>query len=304
MLHLIIAMIIWGSIGAVVLWSGLSAIEASFFRCVLGALVLLPYCWLKGDFSARRYSSQQIGLVALGGVLIVFNWVLLFQSFAWSSITLGNVSYYMQPVFLVLLGMLFFHERISGKRWLFILLTFIGVILTVDIGEVDLQLDRYKVLGIFCALGAGLLYAFATIVAKYIREVPPSLMTLIQLLVGCIMLFPFISYRQLEPTASLFLYVLIIGVVHTAVAYILYYKAVKVVSVTNIAIIGYIDPIVAIISDILFFQRQLDGWQVVGIVLTMVGSYFVVKLATDSRLAANDQETKGLVRKLTSGESS
>lgn len=279
MIPLILAMIIWGSIGAVVLFSGLSAIEASFFRCLLGALFLLPYCWHKDRLRLSKYGLKQLSLVALGGVFIVLNWVLLFQSFVWASITLGNVSYYLQPVFLVILGIIFFREVVSYRRWAWIMLTVLGVLLTIDIDITAVDLDASKLLGVACALGAGLLYAFATIVAKFIRDIPPSLMTLIQLLIGCVLLAPFIDLSQLQVTPRWLGYVMVLGGVHTALAYILYYRGVKMTNVTNIAIIGYIDPIVAIFTDIVFFDSKLSILQMLGIILTMLGSYFVIKLA-------------------------
>lgn len=279
MLSLIIAMIIWGSIGAVVLFSGLTAIEASFFRCLLGAICLIPYCSYKNELKISQYNIKQLSLVALGGVFIILNWVLLFQSFVWASITLGNVSYYLQPVFLVVLGIIFLKERVSYQRWIWILLTVFGVFLTLNVNSNDLEMNSTKLLGVACALGAGLLYAFATIVAKFIDQIPPSLMTLIQLFIGCLLLFPLIDFGHIDITRQWLLWVVILGSVHTALAYILYYKGVKTTNITNIAIIGYIDPIVAILTDIIFFDNQLTLVQFIGIILTMLGSYYVVRLS-------------------------
>jgi drug/metabolite transporter (DMT)-like permease len=113
MWQLILAMVIWGTLGLFVLKSGLGSIEIAFFRCLIGTLVLAPYCWYKGFFSTKTLHVTIILPILLGGIFVVLNWILLFESFRLSSITLGNVSYYMQPVFLVVLGKIFFRENIS-----------------------------------------------------------------------------------------------------------------------------------------------------------------------------------------------
>ncbi len=277
MLCIVIAMVLWGSIGAIVLWSGLSALDAAFYRCVVGALVLLPYCYYRGDLQLRRYSLKQYALVATSGVFIVLNWLLLFKSFQWASITLGNVSYYLQPIFLVILGLLVFHEKISMRRWGFICLTFLGVLLTVNLRPADFQFGGTHMLGVLCAIGAGFLYACATIIIKKLDSVPVSLITLIQLVIGSFVLLPWAGSHPLPHHVSTYGYIILLGLVHTALAYALYYRGVKNVSVVVIAILGYIDPVVAIFTDVMFFSNHLSLIQWLGIIITMVGSYLVIQ---------------------------
>ncbi|MDF1653530.1 MAG: DMT family transporter [Coxiellaceae bacterium] len=277
MIAIIASMIIWGSIGACVLWSGLSALDAAFYRCLVGAIVLLPYCYWRGELKLNRYHLKQYGLVSCGGLFIVINWLLLFKSFQWASITLGNVSYYLQPVFLVLLGLVFFHEHISLRRWGYIALTAIGVLLTVNISPHALHLHGTQTLGVLCALGAGLLYAFATIAVKKVNDMPVSLITLIQLIVGCLVLLPWAGSHPLPTSVTTWSYIILLGVVHTALAYMLYYQGVQQISITVIAVLSYIDPIVAIFTDVAFFSRHLHAIQWLGIALTMIGSYYVIK---------------------------
>lgn len=278
MLNLIVSMIIWGSIGAFILWSGLSPIDASFFRCLLGVLILFFYCWYRGVFKANKTSFYQYFLIVIGGILLVSNWILLFQSFIWSSITLGNVSYYLQPAFLILLNFFIFREKISLEVACFSTIAFIGVIMTIDVTPETFRLNELKILGVLCALGAGLLYSLATIIAKYLKNVPPSLITFFQLLVGMIFLLPLTHLNTIHFSFSMLSYIGVLGVIHTALAYILYYHAVARLNLTIVAIISYVDPIVAIFTDIAFFDRRLNLLQITGIILTMVASYFVITL--------------------------
>ncbi len=286
MWQLIFAMVIWGTLGLFVLKSGYSSIDIAFYRCLIGACLLMPYCWYKG-FLTKEALSLKIALpIVFGGLFVVLNWVLLFESFRLSSITLGNVSYYLQPVFLVILGRLLFKEEISLVKAIFIGLTLCGVLLTMDLSMGLLQFNAPLYLGVSCALLAGLFYSIATVIAKKSTQIMPATMTLLQLIVGTLVLSPFVSVHPsqwIEPSA---LYVLILGVVHTVVAFILYYESVKKLPTTTIAVISYVDPIVAIVTDMIFYHRELNTVQIAGIAITLISSYFVIHPQGFKKLAA------------------
>ena len=102
------------------------------------------------------------------------------------------------------------------------------------------------------------------------------MMTLLQLAVGTVILIPFVKFHAIQPSWITTYYLLILGVVHTVAAFILYYQSVKKLPTTTIAVISYVDPIVAIFTDVLFYSRELSMVQIAGIVITLVSSYFVI----------------------------
>lgn len=279
MIQLALAMTIWGTLGIFALWSGLSAMELAFYRCFIGSILLGMYSWKKGYFSHTSINRRNILYALSSGIFIVLNWICLFKSFQWASITIGNVSYYLQPIFLVLLGIVFFKESVRTKQWFYITVTTIGVMLTSNPQGDLTESNPYLIAGIACAVGAGLLYAFATIIVKFIKDMPPALTTFIQLAVGCFILIPWVNLLgSINLSKQALINILIIGIIHTPIAYILYYQALKQVNLTIVAVLSYIDPIVAIITDIIFCNRTLNGWQMLGILLTFIGSYQVIKL--------------------------
>ncbi len=269
-------MVIWGTLGFFVLKTDLGAIEIAFFRCVLGALVLLPYCGHKRLFE-YRLTFTNTWPILLGGIFVVFNWVLLFLSFRYASITLGNVSYYVQPIFLLILGYAFFREQIELGKWFFIGLSIIGVYLTIDLSYKDMEVNHMQWLGVGCALAAGFLYSLATLIVKKQRSLPTPLITLIQFIGGGLVLLPFVGWHTIHFDTITGCNLLIIGLVHTVLAFVFYYESVPLLSTDIIAIVSYIDPIVAILSDVVFFNRHLSKVQIVGILLTLIGGYYVIQ---------------------------
>lgn len=276
MLQLILAMIIWGSLGLFVLKSGLSSIDIAFFRCLIGVMILIPFCAYRGYFDRSLLKIKTVLPVFAGGIFVVANWILLFESFHYASITLGNVSYYLQPVFLLFLGRIFFREPISSIKYFFVMLSLLGVLMTINLTPEMLQFKKTELLGIFFALAAGFLYSLATIIAKKSAAMPAPLMTCLQLGIGAIVLLPMSHLTTLTFTGSTLGYILILGLVHTVLAFVLYYHSVSKLPTDQIAVLSYVDPIAAIFTDVLFFNRVLVPVQIIGIILTMVSSYFVI----------------------------
>lgn len=269
-------MLIWGTLGFFVLKTDLSVVDIAFFRCLIGCAALAPYCWYKRLFE-YRLTFTTTWPILLGGIFIVLNWVLLFLSFRYASITLGNISYYVQPIFLLILGYIFLREQIGLLKWLFILLSIVGVYLTIDLTHETLSAESSQLLGVGCALLAGFLYSVATLIVKKHRVFPTTLMTLIQFVGGGVILLPFVSFHHMHLDLPVVFNLLIIGFVHTVLAFIFYYESVPLLSTDIIAVVSYIDPIIAILTDVLFFNRHLSKLQMLGIILTLLGSYLVIQ---------------------------
>lgn len=260
-------MTLWGTLGAFVLWSGLPAIDVAFYRCLIVSFLI--GAWLIKS-KERITFDKSSAVVAIAGIFLVLNWVFLFKSFQVSSITIGNMSYYLQPIMLIILGIFIYKEKVSLQKWMLILLALTGVMLTIDLRNFS---SPNIVMGVFLALLAALFYSFLTLMMKKI-SLNYFKVIFIQLAIGVIILLPFVHFQRLSflPVVCL----LIIGVVHTLLAYFLYYNAIKKTNFTQIAILSYLDPIVAIATDILFFERQLNAYQITGIILTFAALYLLV----------------------------
>ena len=277
MLYLILSMMLWGTLGIFVLWSNLPAIDIAFYRCFIGALLM--GLWLIKQKESIQF-NKNTAIIALAGVCLVVNWLFLFKSFQVSNITIGNMSYYLQPILLILLGILFYREKVNAKKWGLISLAFCGVVLTIDWRNFS---SPQIVEGCLFALLAALLYSFLTILMK--NNTSNFFKVLfIQLSIGVIILAPMTHFQMVTVTALTC--ILVIAILHTVVAYFFYYQAIKTTSFSQIAIVSYLDPIVAILTDILFFQRQFNGLQITGIVLTFVSLYFLVTAARSKKIIA------------------
>ena len=267
MIELMLAMTLWGTLGAFVLWAGLSAMEIAFYRCLFGAIPMgLWMLYRKETFSLDRPTRT----VSLAALFLVLNWAFLFKSFQVSSITIGNMSYYLQPIMLIIMGIFLYQEKVSLSRWGLILMALAGVLLTIDIHQLT---SPHIALGVLFALLAAFLYSLFTLLMKPV-QMDFFKVIFIQLAIGGGILLPFVTFHPLSTTAWACL--VMMGGVHTLLAYFLYYRALQKTTFTQIAIFSYLDPIIAIGSDVLFFHRHLDSYQMGGIGLTFVALYLLV----------------------------
>ena len=98
---MIVAMLLSGSIGLVVLASGQSPMTVVFFRCVIGALTLLGYLFWQGQW--KPLSRPSLMWLLTGAAALIANWLLLFSAYAYSGVGITTVVYHVQPFFLLLL---------------------------------------------------------------------------------------------------------------------------------------------------------------------------------------------------------
>ncbi|MGW2528527.1 DMT family transporter [Streptomyces sp. NPDC001595] len=261
------AMVLSGTLGVFVVESGQSSFNVVFFRCVFGALALAAYCLLRGFLRGHGFTRRTFALAALGGVCIVFNWVLLFSAYTTTSISVATVVYHTQPFYVVLLGLLLFKERLDRHQAAWILLAFAGVLLVADLSAGGGAEGGAYLLGVGQALLAALLYAFATVIAKHLTGVRPELTALIQASVGIPLLLPFTALGRTAGLGADWGWLAGLGVIHTCLLYILLYASYQKLPTARIAVLSFVYPAVAILVDLTVYGHHITLLQALGVPL-------------------------------------
>ncbi len=270
-----VAMILAGTIGVFVTESGQSAFNVVFYRCVFGAVSLGLYCIWKGYLKTEYFNFKTTFLVVLGGVCIVFNWVFLFKSYSLTSISLGTIIYHTQPFYVVLLGAIIFKDTITRHKLGWIVLAFVGLILVTRLDLATLMSASEYMSGIGYALLAAILYAGNTISTKALKNIPPHLIALVHVILGIILLLPFATLSEVALVGDHWIYLVSLGVIHACVLYILMYSAYGKLPTPAIAVLSFIYPAVAILTDFMFYDRVLSIVQWLGVVLILLSGLAV-----------------------------
>lgn len=270
-LEMVAAMLISGSIGWFVLMSGQPVVNVVFWRCAIGALVLLVVCALLGQLKHDRLTRATLLLAIAGGVALVVNWLLLFAAYSYASISIATAVYNTQPFMLVGLGALFLGEQLTARKLFWLLLAFIGMILVV-LAQPNLPGGQQTYLwGILLSLGAAFFYALMALAAKRLKGTPPHLIALIQVTVGVVMLLPFVDFHaQTNPVQWSMLVTL--GIVHTGLMYVLLYGAIQKLPTHLTGSLSFIYPIAAMGVDRLAFGHHLAALQLAGAAMILLAA--------------------------------
>ena len=286
-LELIASMFIFGTIGIFVRHIPLPSSMIALVRGFVGAFFVLLFVYLKKSKLDNAAIRKNFVMLALSGAFIGINWILLFESYHYTTVATATLCYYMQPIFVILASPILLKEKLTPKKVICVLVALVGMVFVSGVLQTGIPaLSEAK--GILYGLGAALFYATVVLMNKKITNISAYDKTIMQLGMGAIVLSPYVMLTQdfatatLSMTPSLWALLLFVGLVHTGVAYALYFDSMKDLKAQTIAIFSYIDPIVAIILSALLLKESMGLYGVIGAVLVL-GSTFISELPEKER---------------------
>ena len=264
-------MSIFGTIGVFVRYIPLSSGELALYRAVLAAVLVGSYLLLSKQKIAWIEVKKEFPLLLLSGVAMGINWILLFQAYKYTTVSVATLSYYFAPVIVTLVCPLLFKEKMTGKQILCFLMSTIGLILIIGVGQAEGAVSHIK--GIFLGLGAALFYATVIILNKFIKNVAGIHRTLLQFWAAIVVLIPYAACTGGVHLGELngigWTNLLIVGLLHTGITYCLYFSSLKDLPGQEAAILSYIDPLVAVVMSVTILGEGISVLQIVGGVLIL-----------------------------------
>ena len=273
---LISSMLIFGTIGIFRRYIPLSSAMLAFFRGLLGSAFLLILVFAKGG-KLQKIGSKKLILLAITGAIIGVNWMLLFEAYNYTSVAIATMCYYMQPTIVILLSPLVFREKLTFKKLLCAVAAIVGMVFVSGVADgTGFQPQDSK--GIFFGLGAAVLYSAAVILNKKVTVDDVYERTIVQLASAAIILIPYLllteNVSEIELSGFAVGMVLLVGIVHTGIAYALYFGSMKNLKAQSIAVMSYIDPASALIFSAVFLNEKLSVFGIIGAAL-IIGSALV-----------------------------
>ena len=127
--------------------------------------------------------------------------------------------------------------------------------------------------GILFGVCAAILYATVIILNKKLKEISAYEKTIMQLGTAAVVVIPYIFLTEditvLTGTPLTAIMLLITGIVHTGIAYALYFNSMKDLKAQTVAIFSYIDPAVAILLSAFILKEGMDIYGIIGAVLIL-----------------------------------
>lgn len=263
---MVISMAIFGTLGPFVRNISVSSGELALYRAILAALLIAVFLLVTKQRIPFWEIKKEIPLLLLSGVAMGFNWILLFQAYRYTTVSIATLSYYFAPVIVTVVCPLLFQERIAKKQWLCFFLSTLGIVLITGLG--DLSAGDQHLLGILFGLGAACLYASVILLNKSIKKVEGIHRTFLQFLAAILVLIPYVCSTSGITLSRLdgkgWICLLVVGLVHTGMTYCMYFSSLKELPGQKAAILSYIDPLVAVLVSVLILDEPMSAMQAAG----------------------------------------
>ena len=276
---LIGAMFIYGSVGIFRRYIPVTSGLLSLIRGVLGALFLLVLMKLTNRKLIPRTDRKTKLLLVVSGAFIGFNWILLFESYNYTSVPTATLCYYLEPSIVMLVSPLLFKEKLGLKKGLCAAASFVGMVLVSGIAETGLP-SASEIKGILLGIGAALLYSAVVILNKKLGDTEPFSRTFIQLCSAAVVVFPYVltaeDIAKLPCDARSLILTAVLGIVHTGIAYALYFGAIGGLRTQTTAIFSYVDPITAVLLSFVILHERLSLPAFVGAVIMLASAIISV----------------------------
>lgn len=273
----IFSMLVFGTIG---LFRRNIDLPSSFIACcrgIVGAVFLFLYAFLRHKKIAWDQLKKHVILLLVSGIAMGFNWIFLFEAYRYTTVAIATLCYYMEPIILILASPVVLHEKLTTKRVSAVIVAVAGMVLVSGvIGNSSLSSESFK--GIVFGLIAAILYATVVLINKKIPDTNSYDRTMMQLFLAGVTLIPYVLLTENPAslhadTASMIL-LAVVCLVHTGLAYVLFFGSMDHLPAHTIAVLGYIDPVTATLLSALLLKEPMNIWQIIGAVMILLAAAF------------------------------
>lgn len=279
--QLVLSMFIFGTIGVFRRWIPFPSSVVALARSAIGLLFLLLLRAVRHEPIDHAAVRKNLVKLLILGAMLGFNWIFLFEAYNHTSVAAATMCYYMAPVFIILLSPVVFGEKITPRKGLCALAAVFGMVLVSDVFSSGLHGARGLVYGLIAAS----LYAAIVIVNRTLRDISAEDRTILQFAAAALVMLPYVllteDLRALRFTPQVALLLLVVGVVHTGLAYVLYFGSIADVFAQTAALLSYIDPVVAVLLSLTLLHESMSPAAIFGAAL-VIGAMALSELKPDA----------------------
>lgn len=262
---LIISMAVFGTLGLFVRNISVSSAELALYRAMMAATLIGLFLLVTKQKIPFGKIKRELVLLLFSGMAMGINWILLFEAYRYTTVSVATLSYYFAPVIVTVLSPILFREKMTKKQIACFVMSTVGIVLITGIGDVGGGQD---LIGILFGLAAACFYATVVLLNKFIKNVEGIHRTFLQFLAAIFILVPYVAFTGGVTLGTMdglgWGCLLVVGLIHTGVSYCLYFSSLKSLPGQKAAILSYIDPLVAVVISVTILGEPLTFVQAVG----------------------------------------
>lgn len=268
-LYILIAIFLWSSLGVVVRLSGVE-IHILIFYSLVVAIVIQGIIVSQKKYRKDLPDIRELKYPVILGFVSLLNTFTFFYAFKNTTIANAVLTHYTAPVIVAFLAPFFLKEKITKKIIAVLILASLGLWIMLD----GFSLKEGQTMGIIAGLVSGIAYAIIVIFLRmHSQKYNPLILAFITNITIAILLIPFIREVPLKALWSF----LFMGIIHSTIAPILYFKGLQYVSANRAAVLGYLEPVCAIIFSMLFLHELPGINSIIGGMLIIFSGYLILR---------------------------
>ncbi len=267
--YILLAIFLWSSLGVVVRSSGVEIHVLMFYSLVISVITQ------GAILSQKKYRNELLDIRKLRypvvlGIISCVNTFTFFFAFRNTTIANAVLTHYTAPVIVAFLSPFILKEKITGKIVIVLLLASAGLWIMLD----GFSIEKNQMMGIVSGLASGVAYAFIVIFLRmHTQKFTPLVLAFFTNITIIILLAPFI---RVFPVHALWSY-LFMGIIHSTIAPILYFKGLQEVTANRAAVLGYLEPVCAIIISMIFLDEIPGIHSIIGGLLIIFSGYLTLR---------------------------
>jgi drug/metabolite transporter (DMT)-like permease len=177
-------------------------------------------------------------------------------------------------------------EKLTAKKIICVAIAFCGMILVSGVLQTGFHISELK--GAIFGVTGGFFYAMVVLINKYMKDISPVNTTIMQLSLVSVIMLPYSAatgaFSEVSVTLTGIICLLILGVLHTGIGYIIYFDAVNKLPAQTVGILSYIDPVEAVMLSAFLLKEPVNIYTVFGAAM-ILGAAAVSELTGDKEAA-------------------
>ena len=265
------AVVIYGTIGMFLRFISLPSEAAALCRGVIGSIFILIFMRTRGRNPDRQAIRRNLVYLVPSGICLGLNWIFLFAAYIRTTVAIASLCNYMAPLIVIMIAPAVLREKLDKRKLPCVAAAFLGIVLVSNItdGGGNLPGVALGLTAAFCFVGIVLCNRKISGISLYDKAV-------VQLAVSAVTILPYViihNYgKPVEMNLRSVLIILLLGIVHTGAAYCFYFTGLSSLPVQEVAVLGYLEPVVSMICSAVFLHEPMGTGGRIGAVLILAAA--------------------------------
>ena len=249
--------------------STLPVLQITWSRYFFTIVITLPIMLI--FFRKSITWTEQPKLQLIRGLLLFCANILFFYSISIISLAKALTLAFIAPLIVTALSPILLGEKVGFRRWAAVITGFIGSLIVIRPGFVELNLAS------IAALGTGVLYGFYLIVTRKLHDSDNPLLTLLLTgVVGVILGTMIMSTVWVSPTLTEWYMMFAIGF-FASLGHLFIILSLRYADASNLAPFGYFEIFTNILIGYYFFNHFPDSWTFLGLFIIISSGIYIFR---------------------------